>query len=610
MPRRSARLSALAAVIASLVAACPAPAAQWPKRDAGVIQGAKLYDLGVADANDDGELDVFTINHKFESSLLLGDGAGGLSEATAARRLNPTAAFPGLEAIRREPVRTVPGLYIHATDRDEPRDPLRIDPVGIPASGRLVFATGDLRIEQTGGATVTATPVGGRTVLDFDAEAGQSVAVSVAHIDLPISVSIDRPTAPAEIRVGADAVPATSRSFELNLRDRHGYAFGDYDSDGSTDLFVASGGLGGDIAEPFYTPFARDELLLNRSGAYDNTTSSSGLVKGDCRGRSALTADVDADGDLDLLETCEGSAPRLWVGDGAGNFASAPAPRSPGSAHRFADLIGDRRLELLAANGSALELWRLESGAWTLAASVPLRNRGFAVEHLALGDLEGDGDLDALAASAGGNTLIRAGKRGLRSVDPARYRLPRTARALSFVDYDNDGDADAHLMPQGLFEWRKGRFRRTGDLDYRRTDLAYAIANWVDLDGDGRREPLTARGRDEFASNQTVELRRNNVRGGHWLELDLRGPDGNRQAIGASAKVRVGERRVHQWVGQNDDSRNSSGHYRLYFGLGDERRVDKLEITWPDGSRRVLRDLRADRLLRISQSRAGRARTP
>ena len=592
---------------ASLVAACPAPAAQWPGRDAGEIQGAKLYDLGVADANADGALDVFTINHKFESSLLLGDGEGGLSESTAALRLNPTPAFPGLEAIRREPVPTSPGLYIHATDRDEPRDPLHIDTIGIPASGRLVFATADLRIEQTGGATVTETPVDGLTVLDFDAGAGQSIAVSVDHIDLPISVAIDPPTAPAEIRVGADAIPATSRSFELNLRDRHGYAFGDYDSDGRTDLFVASGGLGGDIAEPFYTPFARDELLLNRSGAYENVTASSGLVKGDCRGRSALTADVDADGDLDVLETCEGSAPRLWAGDGAGNFASVPAPPAPGSAHRFADLTGDRRLELVAANGAALELWRPESGAWALVSSVPLRNVGFDVDHLALGDLEGDGDLDAFTASAGGNTLVRAGRRGLRSVDPARYRLPRTARALSFVDYDNDGDADAHLMPQGLFEWRKGRFRRTGDLDYGRTDLAYAIDNWVDLDGDGRREPLTARGRDEFASNQTVELRRNNVRGGHWLELDLRGPAGNRQAIGASAKARVGERWIHQWVGQNDDSRHSSGHYRLYFGLGDERRIDKLAITWPDGSKRVIRNLRADRVLRIAQTGAGRA---
>ena len=255
-------------------------------------------------------------------------------------------------------------------------------------------------------------------------------------------------------------------------------------------------------------------------------------------------------------------------------------------------------------------LWRLEGDAWTFVGGAPLRNVGFDVDHIAVGDLEADGDLDAFAASAGGNTLVRMGRRGLRALDPARFRLPRTARSFAFVDYDNDGDTDAHLMPQGLFEWRKGRFRRTRDLDYGRTDLAYAIDNWVDLDGDGRREPLTARGRDEFASNQTVELRRNRVRGGHWLELDLRGPAANAQAIGASAKARIGERWIHQWVGQNDDSRHSSGHYRLYFGLGKERRIDKLVVTWPDGSKRVLRDLRADRILRIAPSGAVRVRRP
>ena len=608
MDRRVGHLLALgAAIAAALCGGAPANAAEWQARDASAIQGAKLYDLGAADINRDGALDVFTVNHKFESSTLLGDGNGRLTEATTSLGLNPTPQFPGLEDIREEPIRTTPGLYLHVTDRDEPRDPLHIDTVGIPASGRLVFATTDLRIEQTGGAQVTQIPLGNVTVLDFEAQPGQSIVVSVSHIDLPISVSIDQPAAPGDIRVGSDAVPATSREFELNLRDRHGYAFGDFDSDGGEDLFVVAGGLGGDIAEPFFTPYARDELLLNRSGRFQNTTSSSGLVKGDCRGRSALTADVEGDGDLDLLETCEGNGPRLWVGDGRGNFASATPPPATGSAHRFADLVGDRRLELLAADGATLNAWSFGDTGWTLAASAPLRNVGFDVGHLSVGDFEADGDLDAFAASAGGNTLIRVVDGSLRAVDPARFRLPKTARALSFVDYDNDGDVDTHLMPQGLYEWRKGHFRRTRTLDYRRRDLAYAIDNWVDLDNDGRREPLTARGRDEFAANQTVELRRNNVKGGHWLELDLRGRGGNTNAIGASAVVKAGGERFVQWVGQNDDSRQSSGHYRLYYGLGEEKRLDKIVVTWPDGTKLRLGEMRADRLLRVSQR--GRVKT-
>lgn len=577
-----------------------ASAGPWPPLDSSQIKGAKLFDLGAADANDDGALDIFTINHKFESSYLLGDGAGGFTEATVPSALNPTQEFPGLEALRRTPIQNAPGLYIHATDLDQPRDPLHIDAVGIPASGRIVFGSPNLAVDQTGGAIVTTGQLpNGSATLDFEAQAGESIDISVGHIDVPMSVSIDPPTAPAQIRVGADAVPATTRQFELNLRDRHGYAFADYDGDSLTDLFIASGGFGGDIAQPFFTPLARDELLLSRFGRYVNTTSTSGLVKGDCRGRGADVADFDGDGTLDLLEACEGSFPRLWSGRGAGAFTPATPPPALGTTLRLLDLNGDRRPEVLAANGSLLQVWSNASGAWGLLQQVVMRNGDEPVDHLALGDIEGDGDLDVLAVSAGGNTILRTDRGRLRRLDPKRLGLPATARAASFVDYDNDGDLDLHQMPQGLFEAVDGRFERTRQLEYDRAGLVYAIDGWIDVNGDGRRDLLTARGRDEFAPEMTVELRRNTTRGGHWLEIDLRGPSGNRQAIGARVKVKVGDHWIYQWVGQNDDSRFSSGHYRLYFGLGEAKRAEEIVVSWPDGSKRALGKTRGDRLIRI-----------
>jgi len=97
-----------------------------------------------------------------------------------------------------------------------------------------------------------------------------------------------------------------------------------------------------------------------------------------------------------------------------------------------------------------------------------------------------------------------------------------------------------------------------------------------------------------------VDARLNRTRRtGHWLEVDLLGPRGNAQSIGANVKVRTDAGREFGWVGQSDDSRYSSAHYRIYLGLGEERRVRKLVARWPDGSRVVRTDLRADRLLRI-----------
>ncbi len=132
--------------------------------------------------------------------------------------LSPTQAFfPGYEDLHREPDRSAPGLYLYATDRDQPRDPFHIATTGIAASGSLTFFAEDLAVQASTNATVTASPVpDGGTRLDFDAQPGAPVDITVEHIDLPIAVSVDTPADPAQIRVGADVVPATTRQFTLS----------------------------------------------------------------------------------------------------------------------------------------------------------------------------------------------------------------------------------------------------------------------------------------------------------------------------------------------------------------------------------------------------------
>lgn len=604
--RASTTLLVLALALVLLPVNGPEPAAArgFSPVDATGLQGLKLYDLGVADANGDGDLDLFTTNHKFDSSLLLGDGEGGLVESRVALGLSPTQAFPGFEDLRRDPLTSEPGLYLYATDRDQPRDPFHIDTTAIAASGRLVFGAQDLQVESVSGATVSTSRLpDGSSALDFDAAPGAAIDVSVEHIDLPIAVRVDQPTDPSLIRVGADAVPATSRDLVLSLRDRHGLGFADFDGDRLTDVFITTGGLGGEILDPFFSGRQSDELLLARSGAFVNATATSGLVKGTCRGRGVDIADFDGDGALDLLEACELSNPQLYSGDGAGHFAQVAAPPALGSTLRALDLLGDRRAEVVATNGDLVQVWRSVDGGWSLAQQVRSLNGDAPVQHLTLGDYDNDGDLDLFAVARGGNTMLANVDGRLRRRSPRDLGLPeRGGFAASFVDFDNDGDLDLDVIPQGLFESRKGHFRRTGKLAYGPLPtgrIGYGISSWPDLDEDGRRDPISARGRGEFPAEQFVEVRRNTTDAGHWLQVDLAGPRGNTQAIGASVRVQTADVSSYGWVGQSDDSRYSSGHYRLYFGLGNDRRIERVTVTWPDGKRQTLRSPRADRVLRV-----------
>ena len=74
---------ACAAALALVALAGPrdAAGAGFERVDPAPLRAFKPFDLGVADGNNDGNLDLFTTNHKFPSRYLAGDGSGGLTEA-------------------------------------------------------------------------------------------------------------------------------------------------------------------------------------------------------------------------------------------------------------------------------------------------------------------------------------------------------------------------------------------------------------------------------------------------------------------------------------------------------------------------------------------------
>jgi hypothetical protein len=95
-----------------------------------------------------------------------------------------------------------------------------------------------------------------------------------------------------------------------------GVATGDIDNDGDIDIFQAAGGGGGDLA-------FRSLMLVNVGGQFLDVTDGSGLsILGDKNLLGPGLADIDNDGDLDLLI----SAPTfLFLNNGDGTFQDVTA---------------------------------------------------------------------------------------------------------------------------------------------------------------------------------------------------------------------------------------------------------------------------------------------
>ena len=116
-----------------------------------------------------------------------------------------------------------------------------------------------------------------------------------------------------------------------------------------------------------------------------------------------VLADFDGDGDLDALETLFFSSSALYfVNDGAGRFEDSGQRIGTDFTTDAAagDLDGDGDLDAYLANGGIEEsdrvLFNDGSGTFTEGPPLALQLRSNAV---ALGDLDGDGDLDAFVAT-------------------------------------------------------------------------------------------------------------------------------------------------------------------------------------------------------------------
>jgi len=134
-------------------------------------------------------------------------------------------------------------------------------------------------------------------------------------------------------------------------------------------------------------------------------------------------------------------------------------------------------------------------------------------------------------------------------------------------------------------------------------------AAYADLDNDGDLD-LVVNNIDKEAFvfiNNTVQ--KDKPVQSHFLSLRLAGDTLNPEGLGAKVYVYAGGKTQLQ---EENPVRGyfSSVDRQLLFGLGQTRRIDSVEIIWPDSSLQTIRQLPADTILTLSWSNAAKAKGP
>jgi uncharacterized repeat protein (TIGR01451 family) len=221
-----------------------------------------------------------------------------------------------------------------------------------------------------------------------------------------------------------------------------GAALGDVDGDGDLDAFVpAYGGV--------------NKVWLNNGGVQGGTPGtfidSGQNLSGSSYNDDVALGDVDGDGDLDAFVAVYypngGRANKVWLNNGGvqggapGTFSDSGQNlgNSASTGVALGDVDGDSDLDALVTNywNQANKVW-LNNGMGIFNDSGQSLGSGFS-NNVSLGDLDGDGDLDAFIARNGSSRIWLNNGTGTFS----NGQNLDTSYAVALGDLDNDGDLDA-----------------------------------------------------------------------------------------------------------------------------------------------------------------------
>ncbi len=392
-----------------------------------------------------------------------------------------------------------------------------------------------------------------------------------------------------------------------NIRWSASACFFDYDRDGKLDLFVTNyvdyypekqcetrQGKPDYCGPKSFSPTidrlyhnitpdrtSKQELLLPQ---FEDVTVASKIAQHAGPGLGVLAADFNGDDWPDLYVSNDQEANFLWINQQDGTFVDKAIllgaaydfqgrpQASMGIAYGDTDEDGSFDLFLTHFQGETNALYLkkesigfLESSQSTGLATPSLSYTGFGTK---LADLDQDGDLDLLVV----NGLVKipdSSHQNSNTIpqDEARFADPFWKQfAERNQIFLNDGTGKFHEYKSDQDNFITARDVSRG-----------LISGDIDNDGDLDFLVTNSGGAARIYRNETPQQ-------GNWLQVRAIEPDlGSRDAYGAVVTVVNGTRHWKRLI-NSASSYLSADDPRAHFGLGDIKKIDHIEVTWPDGS--------------------------
>jgi hypothetical protein len=434
----------------------------------------------------------------------------------------------------------------------------------------------------------------GASVADFDNDGWADLYVTGVNRNVLYHNQGDGTFADVTERAGVQATTAGGKKLWSV-----GAAWLDYDNDGDLDLFVVNyldwspennkvcGTEGKRLScPPNDYPGVPNQLYRNEgAGRFTDVSGSTGIGAHVGKGMSVAVADADGDGFVDVFVANDEMRHFLFQNESGRRFAETGVEMGvaytedgvpvSGMGTDFRDLDQDGRPDIIVTD--------LSGEPFSLYLNTP---EGFFLPS-------------SHAAGLGFATVLMGGW-GIGAYDLDHDGYKDLFSTNSHVSENVDFYGHHHYrQPNAVFRGNaSGRFRGVtagagADMQRARAHRGCAFG---DLDGDGRVDVVVS------VIGEPAEVLYNVTQGaGHWLVLRLEGTKSNRDGLGATVKLTGESGRVQYNHATTAVGYASSSDKRVHFGLGADRTAREIEIRWPSGVRQVLRDVSADRLLKVEE---------